>query len=35
MFTEYTSATLVPPGGTAKVDAFSNIVIDVGEEGNE
>jgi N-methylhydantoinase A len=35
MNTEYTSATLVPPGGTAKVDAFSNIVIDVGEEGNE
>jgi N-methylhydantoinase A len=34
MITEYTSATLVPPGATASVDAFANIVIDVGEEGN-
>ena len=34
MITEYTSATLVPPGATAKVDAFANIVIDVGEESN-
>ncbi|MGD0912417.1 MAG: hydantoinase/oxoprolinase family protein [Terracidiphilus sp.] len=34
MITEYTSATLVPPGATARVDAFANIVIDVGEEAN-
>ena len=32
MITEYTSATLVPPGATAHIDAFANIVIDVGEE---
>jgi len=32
MITEYTSATLVPPGATAQIDAFANIVIDVGEE---
>jgi len=30
MITEYTSATLVPPGATAAVDALANIVIDVG-----
>jgi N-methylhydantoinase A len=30
MITEYTSATLVPPGATARIDAFANIVIDVG-----
>ncbi len=30
MITEYTSATLVPPGAAARVDAFANIVIDVG-----
>ena len=34
MITEYTSATLVPPGATATVDAFANIVIDVGDEVN-
>jgi len=34
MITEYTSATLVPPGAMARVDAFANIVIDVGEEAN-
>ena len=34
MITEYTSATLVPPGATAHIDAFANIVIDVGEEVN-
>jgi N-methylhydantoinase A len=32
MITEYTSATLVPPGAMARVDAFANMVIDVGEE---
>jgi N-methylhydantoinase A len=32
MITEYTSATVVPPGATARVDAFANIVINVGEE---
>jgi N-methylhydantoinase A len=31
MITEYTSATLVPPGATARVDGFANLVIDVGE----
>jgi N-methylhydantoinase A len=34
MITEYTSATLVPPGATACIDAFANILIDVGEEAN-
>jgi len=34
MITEYTSATLVPPGATAHIDAFANIFIDVGEEVN-
>ena len=34
MITEYTSATLVPPGATARIDAYANIVIDVGEEVN-
>jgi N-methylhydantoinase A len=34
MITEYTSATLVPPCATARIDAFANIVIDVGEEAN-
>jgi N-methylhydantoinase A len=32
MITEYTSATLVPPGFTAHVDALANLVIDVNEE---
>jgi N-methylhydantoinase A len=32
MITEYTSATLLPPGATATIDAFSNIVVTVGEE---
>jgi N-methylhydantoinase A len=32
MITEYTSATLLTPGATATIDAFSNIVITVGEE---
>lgn len=32
MITEYTSATLLPPGCRAEVDAFGNIVVAVGEE---
>jgi N-methylhydantoinase A len=32
MITEYTSATLAPPGCTARVDALGNLVIDVCEE---
>ena len=32
MITEYTAATLLPPGSTANVDGFGNIVIAVGEE---
>ena len=32
MVTEYTSATLLPPGCRAEVDAFGNIIIVVGEE---
>jgi hypothetical protein len=32
MITEYTSATLLPPGASATIDAFSNIVVNVGEE---
>ncbi|HVU45369.1 MAG TPA: hydantoinase/oxoprolinase family protein [Terracidiphilus sp.] len=31
MITEYTAATLIPPGCTARVDALSNLVIDVNE----
>jgi N-methylhydantoinase A len=34
MITEYTAATLVPPGCEAHVDAFGNLLISVGEEGN-
>lgn len=34
MITEYTSATLLTPGAMARVDAFANIVIDVGVEAN-
>jgi N-methylhydantoinase A len=30
MITEYTSATIVPPGARATVDSFENLVIDVG-----
>jgi N-methylhydantoinase A len=33
MITEYTSATIVPPGCRATVDAFENLVIAVGAEG--
>lgn len=32
MITEYTSATLLPPGCRAMVDAFGNLIIAVGEE---
>jgi N-methylhydantoinase A len=32
MITEYTAATLLPPGATANIDGFGNIVIAVGEE---
>ncbi len=32
MITEYTAATLLPPGCTARVDGLANLVIDVGEE---
>ncbi|MGD0156141.1 MAG: hydantoinase/oxoprolinase family protein [Terracidiphilus sp.] len=32
MITEYTAATLVLPGCTARVDGLENLVIDVGEE---
>jgi N-methylhydantoinase A len=31
MITEYTSATILPPGTRASVDAFANLVIAVGE----
>lgn len=30
MITEYTSATMVPPGAQATVDPFENLVVDVG-----
>jgi N-methylhydantoinase A len=32
MITEYTSATLLPPGCRAEVDAFGNVIVAVGEE---
>ena len=32
MITEYTSATVLPPGCIAGVDAFGNLVIDIAEE---
>jgi len=32
MITEYTAATLLPPGCTARVDGLANLVIDIGEE---
>ena len=32
MITEYTSATLVPPGCTARVDPLGNLVIDLSQE---
>lgn len=33
MITEYTAATLVPPGCAARVDGLGNLVIDVGNDG--
>jgi len=35
LITEYTSATLLPPGCRARVDGFGNLVIAVGEEGSQ
>jgi N-methylhydantoinase A len=32
MITEYTSATLLPPGSSAEIDGYGNIVIAVGNE---
>lgn len=32
LITEYTAATVLPPGASAKVDGFSNLVISVSEE---
>jgi N-methylhydantoinase A len=32
MITEYTSATVLPPGASARVDGFGNLVIAAGEE---
>ena len=32
MITEYTAASLIPPGSTAHVDGLGNLVIDVSEE---
>jgi len=32
MITEYTAATLVLPGSTARVDSLDNLVVDIGEE---
>ena len=32
MITEYTAATLLPPGCAARVDELGNLVIDVGDE---
>jgi N-methylhydantoinase A len=32
MITEYTSATVLPPGCSARVDGFGNLVIAIAEE---
>ena len=32
MITEYTAATLLPPGCVARVDGLSNLVIEIGKE---
>jgi N-methylhydantoinase A len=32
MVTEYTAATLLPPGSLARVDTLGNLIIDAGEE---
>ena len=34
MITEYTAATLVPPGCKARVDGFGNLLISIGQEGD-
>jgi len=35
MITEYTSATILPPGAIAKVDGYGNVVITFTEEATE
>ena len=35
MITEYTSATLVPPGDRAEVDGFGNLMISIAQGGTE
>jgi len=35
MITEYTAATVVPPGCTAEVDGFENLILSIGEEERE
>jgi len=32
MITEYTSATVLPPGCNAEVDGFENLIMTIGEE---
>jgi N-methylhydantoinase A len=32
LITEYTSATVLPPGCSARVDNIGNLVISIGEE---
>jgi N-methylhydantoinase A len=34
MITEYTSATILPPGCTAQIDGYGNIVIAIAEDGS-
>lgn len=35
MITEYTAATVVPPGWTAAVDGFENLILSIGDEEHE
>jgi N-methylhydantoinase A len=35
MITEYTAATVVPPGCAAEVDGFENLILSIGEEEHE
>jgi N-methylhydantoinase A len=35
MITEYTSATVVPPGCIVNVDGFRNLIVSLGETTNE
>jgi N-methylhydantoinase A len=35
MISEYTAATVVPPGCTAEVDGFENLILSIGEEERE